>query len=76
MKTKGANVYLSAQELDALHEAGSFLSGLLEASPGDVPELIAAKAGLHSIIDKVAKARNAEAKRSVVKKALGSIRNT
>tara|TARA_B100002003_G_scaffold251499_1_gene295419 strand:- start:70 stop:267 length:198 start_codon:yes stop_codon:yes gene_type:complete len=54
---KGANVYVTAQELKALHEVTGYLSALLEAAPDDVTELVAAKAGLHSVIGKAERSR-------------------
>ena len=52
---KGSSVYVSAQELEALQDATSYLSAILEASSGDAKNLIAAKAALHSIIEKAQK---------------------
>ena len=67
---KGSSVYVSSQELEALHDAAGFLSAILEASSGDASNLIAAKAGLHSIIDKAGKAAQASARRTTLKAAL------
>jgi len=63
---KGSSIYVSAPELEALHDAASYLSAILEAASGDTANLIAAKAGLHSIIEKM----QASARRTKVKAAL------
>lgn len=69
---KGSNIYLSADEVEALHDAASFLGALIESSSGDVPVLLKAKEGLHLIIDKADKARLATARRARVKMALNT----
>ncbi|KPB36954.1 hypothetical protein PsaNZ64_00375 [Pseudomonas syringae pv. actinidiae] len=72
---KGSSVYVSAQELEALHDAASYLSAILEASSGDAANLIAAKAGLHSIIDKAQRGSRAFARRATVNAALRAAEN-
>ncbi|MFJ7794684.1 hypothetical protein [Pseudomonas sp. NPDC096950] len=67
---KGSSIYLSANEVEALHAAASYLGQLIESSSGEVPDLFSAKEGLHTIIDKADKARQATGRRARVKKAL------
>lgn len=69
MKEKGANVYITASELEALRDAESYLAALLEKAD-EASHLIATKAGLASFLNKVSKAQRAEAKRAVIREAL------
>lgn len=73
---KGSSVYVSAQELEALHDAASYLSAILEASSGDAANLIAAKAGLHSIIEKAQKSSRSTTRRTTLKAALRAAENS
>lgn len=73
---KGSSVYVSAQELEALHDAASYLSAILEASSGDAEIIIAAKAGLHSIIEKVQKSSRSTTRRTTLKAALRAAENS
>lgn len=73
---KGSSVYVSAQELEALHDAASYLSAILEASSGDAANLIAAKAGLHSIIEKAQKSSRSTTRRTTLKTALQAAENS
>lgn len=78
MSTKGASVYLSAQELDALHTANDHLMGLLDSASDEaaIADLIGAKTGLHRIIEKARKSRRAAKSRTTLKAALQSAENT
>ena len=66
---KGSSVYITAQELEALHDVTSYLSAIIEAAD-NAAHLIAAKTGLHSVIDKAEKSKRAAARRSMIKTAL------
>lgn len=72
---KGSSVYITAQELEALQDAASYLSAILEASSGDAANLIAAKTDLHSIIDKAQKGSRVVARRATLKAALRAAEN-
>ncbi|KAA0943586.1 hypothetical protein FQ182_24295 [Pseudomonas sp. ANT_H4] len=67
---------VSAQELEALHDAASYLSAILEASSGDAANLIAAKAGLRSIIEKAQKSSRSTTRRTTLKAALRAAQNS
>lgn len=67
---KGSSVYVSALELEALHDVTGYLTATIEATSGDAAHLIAAKAGLHSVIEKAQKSKRAAARRSTIKAAL------
>ncbi|MEC4242337.1 MULTISPECIES: hypothetical protein [Pseudomonas] len=73
---KGSSVYVSTQELEALHDAASYLSAILEASSGDAENLIAAKAGLHSIIEKAQKSSRSTTRSTTLKAALRAAENS
>ena len=73
---KGSSVYVSAKELEALHDAASYLSAILEASSGDAANLIAAKEGLHSIIEKAQKSSRSTSRRTTLKAALRAAENS
>jgi hypothetical protein len=73
---KGSSVYVSAQELEALHNAASYLGAIFEASSGDDKNLIAAKAGLHSIIEKAQKSGRSTTRRATFKAALRAAENS
>ena len=73
---KGSSVYITAQELEALHDATSYLSAILEAASGDATHLIATKTGLHSLIEKAQKASRSAARRTTLKAALRAAENT
>lgn len=64
---KGATVYLSASDIEALHHAQDHLSTLLESAGVEVPELIQALAGVHAILDKT---HRVSRRRNMVAKAL------
>lgn len=70
----GSSIYISAQELEALNDVTGYLSALLEASD-NAAHLIAAKAGLHSVIEKAEKSRRSTARRSTIKAALRAAEN-
>lgn len=72
---KGSSVYVTAQELEALHDVTGYLSAILEATSGDATHLIAAKAGLHSVIEKAQKSKRAAARRSTIQAALRTAEN-
>lgn len=67
---KGSSVYVTAQELEALHDITGYLSAIVEATSGDATHLIAAKAGLHSVIEKAEKSRRRATGRATIKAAL------
>jgi len=48
---KGSSVYITPHELEALNDVTGYLSAIIEASD-DATHLIAAKTGLHSVIEK------------------------
>jgi hypothetical protein len=73
---KGSNVYVTAQELEALHEVTAYLSAILEATSGDATDLVAAKAGLHSVIQKAEKSRRLATRRNTIKAALRAADNS
>ena len=72
---KGSSVYVTAQELEALHDATSYLSAILEASSGDAAHLMPAKAGLHTVIGKAEKSKRTMTRRSTIKAALRAAEN-
>jgi hypothetical protein len=65
----GASIYISEAELEALYDAQSYLTALLEAA-NNADHLIKTKAGLASIEGKVSRARKSAGKRSLVNAAL------
>ncbi|HCH7474712.1 TPA: hypothetical protein NQI75_005369 [Pseudomonas aeruginosa] len=65
----GASIYISEAELEALYDAQSYLSALLEGA-NEADHLVKTKAGLASIEEKVSKARKSAGKRSLVNAAL------
>lgn len=67
---KGSSAYVIAQELEALRDVTGYLSAILEGTSGDATHLIAAKAALHSVIEKAEKSRRATARRNTIKAAL------
>lgn len=67
---KGSSVYVTAQELEALHDITGYLSAIVEATSGDATHLIAAKAGLHSVIEKAEKSRRRAARSDTIKAVL------
>lgn len=67
MATQGASIYLTATELTALHDAGGYLSSLIEQSSEPPADLISALEGLHSLIDKVSAARRSKLRRVEVR---------
>ncbi len=66
---KGASIYITEAELEALQNAQSYLSALLEAA-NEADLLIKTKEGLASIEHKVSKARNSAGKRLLITAAL------
>jgi DNA-binding phage protein len=72
---KGSSVYVTAKELESLHDISSYLSAILEASSGDVAHLIAAKSGLHSVIEKAGKSKRAAVRRKAINAALRAAEN-
>lgn len=70
MTSKGAAVYLSAADIEALHHAQDHLSTLMESAGVEVPELSQALVGVYAILDKVSQARLKRARGQVVAKAL------
>lgn len=64
---KGATVYLSASDIEALHHAQDHLSTLVESASVEVPELSLALAGVHAILDKTYRVSR---RQQVVAKAL------
>ncbi|RMN21132.1 hypothetical protein ALQ64_02829 [Pseudomonas cannabina] len=72
---KGSSVYITAHELEALNDVTGYLSAILEASDG-ATHLIAAKAGLHSVIEKAQKSMRSAARRSTIRAALRAAENT
>ncbi|NWA11975.1 hypothetical protein [Pseudomonas gingeri] len=71
--TKGAAIYLSAADIEALHHAQDHLSTLLESAGVAVPELSQALAGVYAIIDKVSQVRRKQAKGQLVARALNTV---
>lgn len=65
----GANIYISAVELEALRNAQSHISTLLEAAD-EVGDLTETNAGLDSISRKARKALQASARQATLKAAL------
>lgn len=68
--TKGAAVYLSATDIEALHNAQDHLSTLLESAGSSPPELSHALAGVYAILHKVSQARRTRDRSKIVAKAL------
>ncbi|MFL1449169.1 hypothetical protein ACI77O_12310 [Pseudomonas tritici] len=66
---KGTRVYISAAEFEALLDAESYLSALLE-SADNVGNLVRAKQGLNSISEKVYAGVRASKRREQIKTAL------
>jgi hypothetical protein len=66
----GGTIYVSAEELDALHEADSILYALFEAADGEATGLKFARDGLRSVIEKTQKAAHAAGTRRLVRTAL------
>ncbi|EMM5100269.1 hypothetical protein ACK249_003613 [Pseudomonas aeruginosa] len=66
---RGASIYISEAELEALYDAQSYLSAMLEAAD-KADHLIKTKQGLASIGDKISRARKSADKRSLVNAAL------
>lgn len=64
---KGAAVYLSAVDIEALHYAQDHLSTLMESAGVEVPELVLALAGVHAILGKTYRVSR---RRQVVARAL------
>lgn len=73
---KGSSVYVTAKELEALHDVTGYLTALLEGTTGDASHLIAAKDGLHSVIEKAEKSKRAAARRDTISAALRVADNT
>lgn len=69
---KGSSVYITAEELAALHDVTGYLSALLEGVSGDATHLIAAKSGLHSVIDKAERSKRMSTRRLTIKAAIRS----
>jgi len=63
-------IYVSAEELDALHEADGILYALFEATDGEATSLKLARDGLRSVIKKTQKAARAAGIRRLVRTAL------
>ena len=53
-----------------------YLTALLEGTTGDASHLIAAKEGLHSVIEKAEKSKRAAARRDTISAALRVADNT
>jgi len=71
MKTeKGASIYVSAAELEALGDAAGLLTAQLEAASDPSPEFMAAHRAVYSVLDKARKARRRTAGKSLVREAL------
>lgn len=64
---KGAAVYLSAADIEALHHAQDHLSTLMESACVEVPELTKALTGVNAILDKT---RRVSRRRNIVAHAL------
>lgn len=69
-REKGASVYISAAELDALGNAACLLSAFYEASDGNGYELLEAKNALYSVLQKAGKAQGRTSKKDLVNRAL------
>ncbi|WP_426158117.1 hypothetical protein [Pseudomonas sp. TSRC2-2] len=67
---KGSSAYVTAQELEGLRDVTGYLSAMLEGTSGDASHLIAAKAALHSVIEKAEKSRRSTSRRDTIKVAL------
>jgi len=67
MAKQGASIYLAATELTALHDAGGYLSSLIEQCSEPPADLVSAQEGLHSLIDKVSAAQRAARGRVVLR---------
>jgi hypothetical protein len=66
----GASVYLSPDDIHALHCVHGQLYTQREASAVDVPDLDLAMAGVMRLLDKIARAQKASHRRQVRAKAL------
>ena len=73
---KGASVYVSAAELEALANAAGLLSSLLEAASNPGPELPAALRAVYSVLVKAGKAKRGARKRGLVRQALRAAEKT
>ena len=73
-REKGASVYITGSELDALGNAAGLLSALLEASDNKGPELPEALHAVYSVLEKAGKSIRRDTKRaanrSLISKAL------
>lgn len=73
-REKGASVYITGAELDALGNAAGLLSSLLEAADNKGPELPDALHAVYSVLEKAGKAirrdSNRAADKSLIRKAL------
>ena len=67
---KGASVYVTAAELEALGEAAGLLTAQLEAASDPSPEFLAAHRAVYSVLDKARKSRRRTAGKAVVRDAL------
>jgi len=73
---KGASVYVSAAEREALANAAGLLSALLEAASNPGPELPAALRAVYSMLEKANKAERGSRKRALVRQALRAAEKT
>lgn len=73
-REKGASVYITGAELDALGNAAGLLSAQLEAADNKGPELPEALHAVYSVLKKAGKAKRRETKRAadnaLIRKAL------
>lgn len=70
MAEHGATIYVTAAELRALHDAGGYLSSLIEQTFEPPVDLQSAHEGLHSLIAKVSVGKRAVSKRNKIRKAV------
>lgn len=70
LRPSGVNIYLSAEDLEALNHAHDHLYTLSEGVSAEVPELSLALAGVHRMLEKASKAQKSKAKKQVITQAL------
>lgn len=71
MTDSGVSLYLTAAEVQALADAGGYLSNIVEQCSGELPpDLVSASAGLHSLWHKARQAQGRATRVKVKRTAL------
>lgn len=70
MIRKGATVYISAAELEALGDAAGLLTAQLEAASDPSPEFLAAHQAVYSLLAKARTVRRREEGKAMIRDAL------